>query len=53
LLKTSLDWYIASKPADVAIGISYTYGDNPKEGFRKFEFKAQQIFAIALKVELD
>jgi hypothetical protein len=51
LIKTNLDFYLLYKPIKVILGGSYTYGDNPIDGFREFKFKPQQFWIVALKVQ--
>ena len=53
LIKVAADWYIASEPVSIALGASFVYGDNPKEGFRKFAYKSQQLWLIGLKFQKE
>ncbi|HNR17297.1 MAG TPA: hypothetical protein PKG90_11580 [Chitinophagaceae bacterium] len=51
LIKTGLDIFLIYKPVKLIIGGSFTYGDNPVEGFKEFKFKPQQFWVVAIKIQ--
>ncbi len=51
LIRSGLDFFILYKPIKLTLGGSYTYGQNPIQGFREFNFKSQHFALIAFKVQ--
>lgn len=51
LIKTNLDFFLLYNPVKLIFGPAFTYGDNPIEGFRQFNFHSQQFWTIAFKVQ--
>lgn len=52
LINSNLDFYLNFlQPLNTIIGFSFTYGDNPIQGFREFGFEPQQYWLIALKIQ--
>jgi hypothetical protein len=51
MITTAMDIYLVRSPVKLIVGASFTWGDNPVEGFTEFKFEKQQFWVIALKIQ--